>query len=324
MNSNEGGMLIMETIKRTRIAIIGLGGIARKVYLPLLSAHPHAQIVGIMNRSPEPVKEMQHAYRIERGTTDLKELLTWELDAVFVHTATEAHFEIVMACLERGLAVYVDKPLSYTIRESEEMTAFAEAQGLLLAVGFNRRFAPMYQKAKEWMQAGRGYQSLTLTKHRTEIQERPAAETIYDDLIHMLDLMLWYADNDVQLLDQWLRQDDQGHLLHAAGTAGQGKTALARFEMIRAAGADLEKVELHGGGRSVEVVNMDTAHYAEQEKLETKETFGSWDMVLTRRGFAGAVDHFLACLDTPDDCQISASYVMDSHELAELLIKKMN
>ncbi|MDM5276713.1 Gfo/Idh/MocA family oxidoreductase [Paenibacillus silvae] len=312
----------METIKRTRIAIIGLGGIARKVYLPLLTAHPGVEVVGIMNRSSEPVKEVQRTYRIEQGTTDLKELLSWDLDAVFVHTATEAHFEIVMSCLERGLAVYVDKPLSYTIRESEEMTAFAEAQGLLLAVGFNRRFAPMYQKAKEWMQGGAGVETLTLTKHRTDVQDRPAAETVYDDLIHLLDLMLWYTDNDAELLHKWLRVDKQGRLLHAAGIAKQGKTALAHFDMIRAAGADLEKVELHGGGRSVEVINMDSAHYAEQGGRESRELFGSWDSVLVRRGFAGAVDHFLACLDKPDDCLISASYVMDSHELAERLIKK--
>ncbi|WP_145322703.1 Gfo/Idh/MocA family protein [Paenibacillus xylanexedens] len=312
----------METTQRKRIAIIGLGGIARKVYLPLLTAHPNVEIVGIMNRSPEPVKAVQEAYRLERGTTDLKELLSWELDAVFVHTATEAHFDIVMQCLEQGLAVYVDKPLSYTLRESEEMTAFAEAQGLLLAVGFNRRFAPMYQKAKEWMQGGKGFESLTVTKHRTGIQDRPAAETIYDDLIHILDLMMWYSDHNVELLHQLIRKNDLDRLLHATGTAKLGRTAYGRFDMVREAGADLEKVELHGGGRSVEVVNMDTISYLEQGSLETKETFGSWDTVLARRGFSGAVDHFLACLDTPDDCLISASHVMDSHELAEQLIRK--
>ncbi|ETT44803.1 dehydrogenase [Paenibacillus amylolyticus] len=312
----------METTQRKRVAIIGLGDIARKVYLPLLTAHPNVEIVGIMNRSPEPVKAVQEAYRLERGTTDLKELLSWDLDAVFVHTATEAHFDIVMQCLEQGLAVYVDKPLSYTIRESEEMTAFAEAQGLLLAVGFNRRFAPMYQKAKEWMQGGKGFESLTVTKHRTGIQDRPAAETIYDDLIHILDLMLWYSDHNVELLHQWIRKNDRDRLLHATGTAKLGRTAYGRFDMVREAGTDLEKIELHGGGRSVEVVNMDIISYMEQGSLETKETFGSWDTVLTRRGFSGAVDNFLACLDSPDDCLISASHVMDSHELAEQLIRK--
>ncbi|NUU75887.1 Gfo/Idh/MocA family protein [Paenibacillus xylanilyticus] len=312
----------METTKRTRAAIIGLGDIARKVYLPLLTAHPEVEIAGIMNRSAEPVKAIQHTYRLDNGTTDLKELLSWDLDAVFVHTATEAHFDIVMQCLERGLAVYVDKPLSYTLRESEEMTAFAEAQGLLLAVGFNRRFAPMYQKAKTWMEGGQGYESLTLTKHRTGIQDRPAAETIYDDLIHMLDLLLWYSDHNVELVHQWVRKNELDQLLHAAGSAKLGRKAYGQFEMVREAGADLEKIELHGGGRSVEVLNMETARYSERGELERKETFGSWDSVLTRRGFSGAVDHFLANLNTPDDCIISASHVMDSHELAEQLIRK--
>ncbi|MFS0871448.1 Gfo/Idh/MocA family protein [Paenibacillus xylanilyticus] len=312
----------METTKRTRAAIIGLGDIARKVYLPLLTAHPEVEIAGIMNRSPEPVKAIQHTYRLDNGTTDLKELLSWDLDAVFVHTATEAHFDIVMQCLERGLAVYVDKPLSYTLRESEEMTAFAEAQGLLLAVGFNRRFAPMYQKAKAWMEGGQGYESLTLTKHRTGIQDRPAAETIYDDLIHMLDLLLWYSDHNVELVHQWIRKNELDQLLHAAGSAKLGRKAYGRFDMVREAGADLEKIELHGGGRSVEVVNMEAARYAARGELERNETFGSWDSVLARRGFSGAVDHFLANLNTPDECIISASHVMDSHELAEQLIRK--
>lgn len=311
----------METTKRTRAAIIGLGDIARKVYLPLLTAHSDVEIAGIMNRSPEPVKEIQHTYRLNNGTTDMKELLSWDLDAVFVHTATEAHFDIVMQCLERGLAVYVDKPLSYTLRESEEMTAFAEAQGLLLAVGFNRRFAPLYQNAKEWMQAGQGFESLTVTKHRTGIQDRPAAETIYDDLIHILDLMLWYSDHNVQLLHQWIRKNDLDRLLHAAGSAKLGRTAYGRFDMIRQAGADLEKLELYGGGRSVEVLNMEIAKYEERGAQERKETFGSWENILTRRGFTGAIDQFLANLETPDDCAISASHVMDSHDLAEQLIR---
>ncbi|WP_440110621.1 Gfo/Idh/MocA family protein [Paenibacillus sp. QZ-Y1] len=310
----------METTKRTRAAIIGLGDIARKVYLPLLTAHSDVEITGIMNRSPEPVKEIQHTYRLSNGTTDMKELLSWDLDAVFVHTATEAHFDIVMQCLERGLAVYVDKPLSYTLRESEEMTAFAEAQGLLLAVGFNRRFAPMYQKAKEWMQGGSGFESLTVTKHRTGIQDRPAAETIYDDLIHMLDLMLWYSDHNIELLHQWIRKNDLDRLLHASGSAKLGRKAYGSFDMVREAGADLEKLELHGGGRSVEVVNMEIARYEERGGLQRKETFGSWDNILTRRGFSGAIEQFLANLETPDDCAISASHVMDSHDLAEQLI----
>lgn len=305
---------------RTRVAIIGLGGIARKVYLPLLTAHSGVEIIGLMNRSAGPVEEMQNLYRIEQGTTDMKELLSWDLDAVFVHTATEAHFDIVMQCLERGMAVYVDKPLSYSLRESDEMTAFAEAQGVLLAVGFNRRYAPLYRKAREWMAGGQGCESVTVVKHRTGLHQRPAKETVYDDLIHMLDLLLWMADHDYELLHHYIRKDKAGRLLHGAGAVRLSDTIYSTFDMVRQAGTDLEKIELHGGGRSATVHNLDEAMYMEQGALSQKETFGSWDSILYRRGFTGAVDDFLHGLDRPDDCLISASRVIDSHKLAEQVV----
>ncbi|AZK47554.1 Gfo/Idh/MocA family protein [Paenibacillus lentus] len=306
--------------KRTRVAIIGLGSIARKVYLPLLSSHSDVEIVGLMNRSAGAVQDMQNLYRIERGTTDMEEVLSWDLDAVFVHTATEAHFDIVMQCLERGLSVYVDKPLSYSLRESNEMTAFAEAQGLLLAVGFNRRYAPLYRKVREWMAGGQGCDSVTVVKHRSGIHQRPAKETVYDDLIHMLDLLLWMTDHDYELLHHYIRKDDAGRLLHGAGAVRLSNTVYSTFDMVRQAGADLEKIELHGGGRSATVLNLDEATYMERGVLPQVETFGSWDSILYRRGFTGAVDDFLHGLDLPDDCLISASRVIDSHKLAEQVV----
>ncbi|MNJ53104.1 putative oxidoreductase YceM [compost metagenome] len=247
----------------------------------------------------------------------MKELLSWELDAVFIHTATEAHFDIVMQCLERGLSVYVDKPLSYNLRESNEMTAFAEAQGLLLAVGFNRRYAPLYRKAREWMGGGQGCESVTVVKHRTGLHQRPAKETVYDDLIHMLDLLIWMADHDFELLHHYIRKDNADRLLHGTGAVRLSDTVYSTYDMVRQAGTDLEKIELHGGGRSATVLNLDEATYMEHGALSQKETFGSWDSVLYRRGFTGAVDDFLHCLDRPDHCMINASRVIDSHKLAE-------
>lgn len=305
---------------RTRAAITGLGGIARKVYMPLLSSHSGVEIVGLMNRSAGPVEELQSLYRIEQGTTEMKELLSWDLDAVFVHTATESHFDIVMQCLERGLAVYVDKPLSYSLRESNEMTAFAEAQGLLLAVGFNRRYAPLYRKAREWVEGGQGLESVAVVKHRTGLHQRPAKETVYDDLIHMLDLLLWMTDHDYELLHHYIRKDEAGRLLHGAGAVRLSDSVYSTFDMVRQAGSDLEKIELHGGGRSATVVNLDEATYVARGVHSQKETFGSWDNILYRRGFTGAVDDFLQCLDRPDDCGIHASRVIDSHKLAEQVV----
>lgn len=56
----------MDKQTKTRVAIAGLGGIARKVYLPLLAAHEGVDIVGVMNRSQEPVSSIMGQYRLPR------------------------------------------------------------------------------------------------------------------------------------------------------------------------------------------------------------------------------------------------------------------
>ncbi|KZE65453.1 dehydrogenase [Paenibacillus jamilae] len=307
---------------KTRVAIAGLGGIARKVYLPLLAAHQGVDIVGVMNRSQEPVSTTLEQYRLPRGTTDVKEMLAWEPEAVFIHAATKAHFDLVMACIEKGIAVYVDKPLSYDVRQNLEMTAFAEAQAVLLAVGFNRRFAPHYVAAKAWLDEVGGISQCAAIKHRTGYDRRPAAQTVYDDLIHMLDLLLWLGGDDYEVLHSSLNTTIDGYMESALGTLRLGNAA-GTYSMSRQAGADIEKLELHGAGRSVEVTNMEQAVFMQKNSLSRTQTFGSWDTILERRGFTGVVNHFLEHIHRPEECAIQAGKVLESHMLAEELISRL-
>ncbi|MEK3716338.1 Gfo/Idh/MocA family protein [Paenibacillus sp. FSL R7-0333] len=309
----------MKLSVRKRVAMIGIGDIARKVYLPLLSRHDQAEVVGVLSHSSATVERAVQAYRLQRGTTELTELLSWDLDAVFIHSPTTTHYELVTSCLEHGVSVYVDKPLSYDLEESRRMAELAENKGLLLGVGFNRRYAPMYAAAKSWLHKAGGISQSTAVKHRTKLQQGSSHETIHDDLIHMLDLLLWLSGGDYELLHTSLRADAEGRLLHASGMLGWENGTTGHYSMVRDAGADLEKLELHGHGRSVEVTDMERVILYEQGSLPRTQNFGSWDTVLERRGFSGAVSHYLSNIATPEQCGISASAVLPSHELAARL-----
>lgn len=305
-------------MKRTRIGIIGLGDIAQKVYLPLLSANEQVEIAGIMSSTPATVERMKAKYRIPFGTTKLEELLALDLDAVFVHSPTATHYEIAMRCMEQGVAVYVDKPLSYDWAQSVEMAAYAERKGVLLAAGFNRRFAPLYVEARDWLQETGGFDWCTAVKHRIKQQGHSAKETLYDDLIHMLDLLLWLGGGSYEVSAYNQHVDEAGKLLHASGTLSFG-SSLGTYSMVRLAGVDLEKVELHGSGRSVEVTNLESAVFYEKGAAPRVRTFGSWDTVLERRGFASVVQHFLDSLANPNACTIRGDLVLESHRLVERL-----
>ncbi|MFC0214541.1 Gfo/Idh/MocA family protein [Paenibacillus chartarius] len=306
-------------MRKRRIGIVGLGDIARKVYLPLLTSQESVEIVGLQSRTKETVDRIGGQYRIDGRYTDLGDLVALQPDAVFVHSPTPTHYEIVMACLQAGIHVYVDKPLSYDLGESVRMAEEAAKRGLLLGVGFNRRFAPLYAEAKSWLEGAGGASWCSVQKHRLRKQLLPARETVYDDLIHMLDLLVWLGDGeDGELAAAELEADIDGKMVRASGTVrltGRGATGV--YAMVRDAGRDLEKLELHGSGRSAEVVNMETGEWTEAGGMPVLRTFGSWDTVLERRGFAGVVNHFLACLDDPDRCTVRADRVLASHRLAE-------
>ncbi|KIL36800.1 dehydrogenase [Gordoniibacillus kamchatkensis] len=345
-------------MSRKRIGIVGLGDIAGKVYLPLLTALESVEVIGIQSRTETTVQRVGEQYRIPQAgrCRELGELLKLQPQAVFVHSPTETHYEVVMACLRAGVHVYVDKPLSYSLTEAERMADEAAARGLLLGVGFNRRFAPLYREAKAWLEAAGGFDWCAVQKHRVRRQSGPAKHTVYDDLIHMLDLLLWLGGSDYRLLASELGVDADGRLDCAsgllrydaydgkrepcamsgsglAGPAGSARAGAARsrngtaakagatasFSMVRLAGRDLEELELHGGGRSAEVVNMETAQWSEAGGLPAARTFGSWETVLERRGFTGVVNHFLACMDDPAACEVRADRVLETHRLAEMV-----
>ncbi|ANF97557.1 Gfo/Idh/MocA family protein [Paenibacillus bovis] len=305
--------------RRQRVALIGIGGIAQKVYLPLLSNHPQVELVGVLSRSEATVHQTMETYRLAKGSIQPEDIAGWDVDAVFVHSPTPTHYDIVTKCLQQGLPVYVDKPLSYSIEESRRMAAFAEERGLLLAVGFNRRFAPLYNQAKSWLAEAGDWELCEAVKHRTSVQNSAARETVYDDLIHMLDLLLWLGNDDYQLVSNQLRQQENGAMLHASGMLSLGSQRYASYSMARSAGSDLEKLSLHGSGRSAEVINMESLYLYEKGQLPQSGGFGSWDTILQRRGFAGAVDHFLNHLQTPENCSIRADRVLKTHMLAEQL-----
>ncbi|MDK8179941.1 Gfo/Idh/MocA family oxidoreductase [Paenibacillus sp. UMB4589-SE434] len=302
-----------------RIGIIGLGDIAQKAYLPVLTQLDHVEIVAIMARTDKTVENVGKRYRIDGRYTDVESLLQQGLDAVFIHTPTEVHEQIAIQCLERGIHVYIDKPLSYQIDASKRMMEASAKYNRLLAVGFNRRFAPMYQQAKAWLDEVGGFDLCIAQKHRTKQQKLSAKETLYDDLIHMIDLLLWFGAKPYEIASYIQEADEQNRLLHATGQLTFGHSS-ALFSMNRRAGADIEKVELHGGGRSVEILNLETAEWSDRLTGQQVKKFGSWNSIGERRGFAGVIQHFLESLDQPERCSIRADQVMESH----LLIEKLN
>jgi predicted dehydrogenase len=138
-------------MSRLRIGVIGLGEVAQVIHLPILETMvDHYEIVAVCDISPGLVERIGERYRVDRRYTDPKELIAaGGLDCLLVLNSDEYHAECVVAGLEHGLDVLVEKPMCLSPREAQEIIAARDRSGKVVMVGYMRRFAPAFLEAGE-------------------------------------------------------------------------------------------------------------------------------------------------------------------------------
>ncbi|UTT43196.1 Gfo/Idh/MocA family protein [Exiguobacterium aurantiacum] len=281
-------------MRQPKIGVVGLGGIAQKAYLPILSNSTSFELIGAYSPTVTKRDAICRAHRME-SFTGLPELAA-SVDAAFVHSSTETHFDVVSYLLAHGVDVYVDKPLAATIEQAERLVELSEQTSRKLMVGFNRRFAPMYQHVKE----AAPFHTLDFVKHRGDgLRGHDYQFTLLDDYLHVVDTLRYFAGSDLHLVTGHIETAETNGL-HFARHVWQDEHGLHTTSMHRKAGVNHEGLVAINDGLRVTVDEMVTLHRFEHGAHSTK-TFGSWDTLLTQRGFQGAIDHFISALteDTP-------------------------
>ncbi|EES75218.1 oxidoreductase, NAD-binding domain protein [Paenibacillus sp. oral taxon 786 str. D14] len=295
-----------------RIGIIGLGDIAQKAYLPVITAREDVELV-LSTRNQETLSKLAAKYRIPETVSSVDELVKSGVDAAFVHSATESHPAIVEQLIENGIHVYVDKPIAYHYEESKRLSELAEQKGVLLMTGFNRRFAPMNAALKE--QPDR--RLVLLQKNRTPSPDY-ARRFVLDDYIHVVDTLRFLAPGEVRNVHVSTRVQE-GKLYHVTlQLEGDGFTCIGI--MNRDSGANDEILEVMSPGQKWRVDGLNTTeHFAGGEAKRL--TFKDWDPVLYRRGFVQIIDHFIRCVREGGEPAISLQDSLETHRLCEEIVK---
>ncbi|MFF3706753.1 Gfo/Idh/MocA family protein [Streptomyces phaeochromogenes] len=293
-----------------KVGCIGLGDIAQKAYLPVLTTRPGLEL-HVHTRTPATLTRVADSLHLPAGQrhTDLSELLAQDLDAAFVHAPTHAHPEIVTRLLEAGVATYVDKPIAYELADSERLVKLAEERNTSLAVGFNRRYAPGYAQC-----ADHPRELILMQKNRIGLPEQPRT-MILDDFIHVVDTLRFLAPGAVD--DVTVRARVENGLLHhvVLQLAGDGFTALG--VMNRLSGSNEEILEVSGQDTKRQVVNL--AEVIDHKGQPTIRRRGDWVPVARQRGIEQVV---LAFLDAVRAGKVlSARDALATHELCERVVR---
>ncbi|MFI1450057.1 Gfo/Idh/MocA family oxidoreductase [Streptomyces virginiae] len=292
-----------------KVGCIGLGDIAQKAYLPVLTTRPGIEL-HLQTRNPDALERVGDTHHVPaaRRHTDLDALLAEGLDAAFVHAATVAHPEIVTRLLEAGVPTYVDKPLAYELSSSRQLVERADRLGVSLAVGFNRRFAPAYAQC-----ADHARELIVMQKNRVGLPEDPRT-LVLDDFIHVVDTLRFLLPGEADHFD--VRAVVREGLMHQVvlQLSGAGFTALGI--MNRLSGSTEEILEVSGRDTKRQVVNL--AEVIDHKGQPTVRRRGDWVPVARQRGIEQVVDHFLEAVAA--GTTLSARDALRTHELCERVV----
>ncbi|XUM01306.1 Gfo/Idh/MocA family protein [Streptomyces venezuelae ATCC 10712] len=293
-----------------KVGCIGLGDIAQKAYLPVLSTLSGVEL-HLQTRTPATLERVADTFHLpaEQRHTDLDSLLAAGLDAAFVHASTAVHAEIVGRLLEAGVPTYVDKPLAYEYADSERIVELAEKRAVSLAVGFNRRLAPGYAQCAEHPR-----ELILLQKNRIGLPEDPRT-LVLDDFIHVVDTLRFLLPGEIEHVD--VRARIREGLMHhvVLQLSGDGFTAIGM--MNRMNGSTEEILEVSGQDAKRQVLNL--SEVVDHKGQPTVRRRGDWVPVARQRGIEQAV---LAFLDAVREGRVlSARDALLTHELCERVVR---
>ena len=177
--------VIVKSMKKVKLAIIGVGHLGA-IHLKVLHALKHkVEIVGICDIKEDRTKKLAGHYDVP-FFNDYK-ILVGMVDCVNICVPTGAHYEVAKFFLENNIHTFIEKPISSTLTQADELIAIAEKNHLKLQVGHVERFNSAFQSIIHFTES-----PLFIECHRLNPFPNRSLDivVVMDLMIHDIDIVL--------------------------------------------------------------------------------------------------------------------------------------
>jgi predicted dehydrogenase/threonine dehydrogenase-like Zn-dependent dehydrogenase len=247
---------------RVRVGMVGAGDYARRMLLPHFRAEG-VEFVSIATASGVSARDVGSRYDFARFVSGAEEVLNDEsVNLVVVATRHDSHAELARRALERGLDVFVEKPLALDDDELDAVLEAASNSAGRLTVGFNRRFSPHAREAKEFFADARAPLSILYRVNAGRVPRthwtqdaREGGGRIRGEVCHFVDFMHFMTGSSAVRVHaesvtsgDHASVDDDSVFVTLKFADGSNGTVAYLAEGDRA--LQKERVEIFGAGRT--------------------------------------------------------------------------
>jgi predicted dehydrogenase len=242
-----------EAKPKTRVAVIGAGGIARNVHLSSLRDMEDVEIVAICDMIEERAVAMAERYAIPKVYTVYHDMLSQEtIDAVFVLVEPSNLFHVVWRSLDMGYPTFMEKPPGITRFQAESLQRKADEAGRILQVGFNRRHIPLVRHVKQLVEQRTQITQVEgcFFKYGTGSFDRGGLPAFESDTVHAVDLVRWFAGGVAERAATVIAQYDEPVINAWNGVCWFDNGVTGVIKANYRTGGRVHRFEIHGPGVS--------------------------------------------------------------------------
>lgn len=173
-----------------RTGVIGVGYLGQ-FHAEKYSRNPRAVLAGIVDA--DRARASLVADKVRTLLFSSVEEIIGKVDALSIVVPTVHHYRVAKQCLEQGIHLLVEKPVTETLEQADELVHLAERRGLVLQVGHIERFNPAIRAVKEQLRSPRYLQAERSAPFTTRCTD---VNVVLDLMIHDLDIVCDLAGSE--------------------------------------------------------------------------------------------------------------------------------
>ncbi|HIG92108.1 MAG: Gfo/Idh/MocA family oxidoreductase [Methylococcales bacterium] len=182
-------------MKKIKSAVIGAGYLG-KFHAEKYAGLPDCELVAVVDVNQQAAEEIAQKYQTQ-ALTDYRQLLG-QVDAVSIVVPTTLHHKVALDFINHGAHVLVEKPITVTVEEADELIAAAKANHVLLQVGHLERFNPAVMGLDHLPDKPLFIESHRLSPFNPRAND---VSVVLDLMIHDIDIILALVDSEIERLD---------------------------------------------------------------------------------------------------------------------------
>jgi predicted dehydrogenase len=179
---------------RLKVGVIGVGYLG-KFHAEKYAAMDNVELVGLADVSVDTAAEVAEKCKTTLYA-DYRELLP-HVQAVSIVVPTTGHHRVAADCLDQGVHILIEKPMTTTLTEADDLIARADARGLIIQVGHLERFNPAVLAMEEHITKPMFIESIRIHMFKSRGTD---VDVVLDLMIHDIDIVLSMVDSPLRTI----------------------------------------------------------------------------------------------------------------------------